>query len=123
MVNVVKLVMAAALLLALAGCEKNGDDSDTDGGSKYPGLGPSSCNCKPDEFCIEYFDGLCKPAGSRPQCMFKPSSCKKGDTCKSCGSTLCGPSKCCDDGACNWGYAKTCRPADPSKNYIVCSAQ
>ncbi len=114
-------LVTVALLLAMAAC--NGNGSDTDGGENLPGKGPDSCNCKDDEVCIEIFDGLCNPAGTKPQCMMKPSSCKSGDMCKSCIQNLCGSMKCCDKTDCNWGYLKACRNAVPAKNYYTCTGQ
>lgn len=116
-----RILVALVALLALAACNGK-SESDTDGGG-LPGKGPLSCNCASDEYCIEYFDGLCNPVGTKPQCMTRPTSCKSGDACSSCGGTLCGPSKCCDKADCSWGYLKACRNADSSKNYITCTGQ
>ena len=116
-----RILVLVVVLLALAACN-GAAGSDTDGGG-MPGKGPASCFCKTDEICIEMFDGLCSPAGIKPLCMTKPTTCKISDMCGTCGGYLCGSMKCCDKTDCSWGYLKACRNADPSKNYYTCTGQ
>lgn len=116
-----RILVMVVVPLAVAACSGT-NGSDTDGGG-LPGKGPSSCFCKSDELCIEIFDGLCNPVGTKPLCMTKPTGCKSNDMCGSCVGNLCGSMKCCDEVDCSWGYLKACRNADPSKNYYSCTGQ